>query len=124
MLPPANRERIVVTPGKYDFYLANDEAPLRPRIDMRKVYNNTILTVEKLLLTAEDATAAYRATHQATDLYRAHYPRGLQPLSSGRHVGVRGGVVCRGGGACVSPPLSGAGGGLALAPGAVRVQHP
>ena len=67
ILSSAARDRIVACPSNYDFYLTDTRAPLRPGIYARQVYNNTILTVEKMMLSKEDAdTAAYRAAHQAT----------------------------------------------------------
>ena len=67
ILPRAARKRIVPAPGRSGFYLTNTSGPLRPGIYARQVYNNTILTVEKMMLSKEDAdTAAYRAAHQAT----------------------------------------------------------
>ena len=68
ILSSTARDRIVVCPSKYDFHLtAGPGAPLRPGLYARRVYNNTILTVEKMMLSKEDAaTAAYRATHQVT----------------------------------------------------------
>ena len=67
ILPSAARDRIVVCPSHYDFYLTDARVPLRPGIYARQVYNNTILTVEKMMLTPEDAnTPAYRAAHRVT----------------------------------------------------------
>ena len=67
ILPSADRDRIEVCPFTYDFYLTDTSVPLRPGIYARQVYNNTILTVEKMMLTAEEATTdAYRAAHRVT----------------------------------------------------------
>ena len=71
ILPRADRDRIVLAREGYDFFLIDTNAypnvPLRPNIQAIKVYNNTILTVHKMMLTAEDAdTTAYLVAHQAT----------------------------------------------------------
>ena len=65
ILPQADRERIAVSPVAYDFYVTGH--PLRPGIYTRKIYNNSILTVEKMTLTIEDAGSdAYQEAYEVT----------------------------------------------------------
>ena len=57
ILPRAARERIVVSPVGYEFYLSSPDTPLRHGMYARKVYDNTILTIERMPLQATVATA-------------------------------------------------------------------
>lgn len=110
ILPREIRERIEVLPVGYEFYLSDSRTLLRTGMYTCKVYDNTILTVEKVPLQA--TLADEPIIRAAFDIY----------LEDGLLVYVA--EPCVTGGDSVCPPVSGRGGGLACAPGGIWVRQP